>query len=144
MPSGICWREPDGTRTAGLNRTNNLDGPVTMERLHGTEHDGITVYAVGQMCGLLERELKSRAGIDVQWGSKVVSLKSGLGDSDDSAAVEVEQNDSTRTYTADYVFGTDGGNSTIRRLMFGRNFPGFSVSVTVFDEPGRNSTRNSR
>ena len=131
MPLDVCWRKLDGTRLAGLNWTSNNDGPVTKEKLHSPDHDGITVYAVGQMCELLERELKSRAGIHVQWGSKVVALKSGLEEKDDVATVEVEQNGSTKTCTADYVFGTDGGNSTIRRLMFGRNFPGFSWDEQV-------------
>lgn len=131
MPLDVCWRKLDGTRIAGLDWTCNHDGPVTKEKLHSPDHDGITVYAVGQMCGLLERELRDRAGIHVKWGSKVVALKSGLEDGDAKATVEVERDGGSETYSADYVFGTDGGNSTMRRLMFGRNFPGFSWDEQV-------------
>ena len=131
MPINVCWRKLDGTRLAGLDWTSSLEGEVTEERLRGTEHDGITVYAVGRMCGLLERELKDRAGVSVSWGSKVVGLTHGTGEGDAFASVEVERDGITETISADYVFGTDGGNSTIRRLLFGRNFPGFSWDEQV-------------
>lgn len=86
-----------------------------------------SVYAVGEMCGLLERELKSRASISIRWGSKVTAIKSGLASEDDHAVVEVEENGQTKEYSADHIVGTDGGNSTVRRLVFGsRKFPGFS------------------
>ena len=119
MPNTLCWRKLDGTRLAGFDRTVCHDS--------GLDGDGITVYPVGPLCELLENELKSRAGISVKWGSKLVALKSGLEDGDGKATVEVEEGGEMKTYVADYVVGTDGGNSTVRRLMFGkRNFPGFT------------------
>ena len=79
------------------------------------------------MCQLLERELDSRAGIKIHWNSRVVALKAGLDPDDTTATVEADKGGEIKTYTADYIIGTDGGNSTIRNLMFGkRNFPGFS------------------
>ena len=124
MPDTICWRKLDGTRIAGFDRTQLHDG--------GLDGDGLTVYPVGQMCELLEREIKSRADIKIDWGSRVVALKEGLDSNDSKAAVEVESNGETKTYIADYVIGTDGGNSTVRCLMFGkRNFPGFSWGEQV-------------
>ena len=119
MPDRLCWRKLDGTRLAGFDRTVCHDS--------GLDGDGLTVYPVGPLCELLERELKSRADVKIRWGSKVNAIKSGLEVDDQGAAVEVEEGGEIKTYTADYVVGTDGGNSTIRRLMFGkRNFPGFT------------------
>ena len=119
MPERLCWRKLDGTRLAGFDRTVCHDD--------GLDGDGLTVYPVGPLCELVERELKSRADLHIRWGSKVVGLESGLEANDKAAVVEVEENGETKTYTADYVVGTDGGNSTVRRLMFGkRNFPGFT------------------
>ncbi|KAK5172092.1 uncharacterized protein LTR77_003730 [Saxophila tyrrhenica] len=119
IPWNVCWRKLDGTRLAGLDWTANHE--------EGLEGDFITVYAVGKMCGLLERELKSRANISIRWGSRVTAIKSGLGAEDQVATVQVEENGETKEYSADYVVGTDGGNSTVRQLVFGkRNFPGFS------------------
>jgi 2-polyprenyl-6-methoxyphenol hydroxylase-like FAD-dependent oxidoreductase len=119
MPLQICWRKLNGERLAGFDRTNTHDGDL--------DGDGLTVYPIGILCELLIRELKARADIHVTWGSKVVSLQSGLEPGDKQATVEVEEDGKTKTYVADYVIGTDGGNSTVRRLMFGkRNFPGFT------------------
>jgi len=124
MPETICWRKLDGTRITGYDRSLLHDGDL--------DGDGLTVYWVGRLCALLERELKSRAGISVRWDSKVTALKSGLNPSDRSASVEVEEGGSRRTYSADYIVGCDGGNSTMRNLMFGRrNFPGMSWDVQV-------------
>ena len=124
MPERLCWRKLNGERLAGFDRTVCHDG--------GLDGDGLTVYPVGPLCALLERELKSRAGISITWGSQVTALKSGLDTGDENAIVEAEEDGQTKTYTADYVIGTDGGNSTIRRLMFGkRNFPGFTWSEQI-------------
>ncbi|KAK5123266.1 hypothetical protein LTR85_002696 [Meristemomyces frigidus] len=125
MPERICWRKLNGERICGYDRSLMHD--------NGLDGDGLTVYWVGRLCALLERELKSRSGISVQWGSKVVALKSGLASTDVEATVVAETSDgSTITHTADYVIGCDGGNSTVRRLMFGpRNFPGHSWDVQV-------------
>lgn len=119
IPNNVCWRKLDGTRLAGLDWTTN--------HKEGLDGDFITVYAVGEMCALLERELISRANIKIQWGSKVTAIKSGLSPEDGMATVEFEKVGQTKEVSADYLVGTDGGNSTIRRLVFGkRNFPGFS------------------
>ncbi|KAK5113645.1 hypothetical protein LTR62_003272 [Meristemomyces frigidus] len=125
MPEKICWRKLSGERITGYDRSLLHDG--------GLDGDGLTVYWVGRLCALLERELKSRAGISVSWGHKVTALKCGLDPRDSSSSVAVEgPNGQITTLTADYVVGCDGGNSTIRRLMFGpRNFPGFSWDVPI-------------
>lgn len=119
MPEKLCWRKLNGERLAGFDRTVCHDGDL--------DGDGLTVYPVGILCALLERELKSRHGITITWGSKCLAIKSGLESNDKNATVEAQENGEVKTYSADYVVGTDGGNSTVRRLMFGkRNFPGFT------------------
>ncbi|KAK0947011.1 hypothetical protein LTR29_001594 [Friedmanniomyces endolithicus] len=125
MPEKICWRKLNGERICGYDRSLLHDG--------GLDGDGLTVYWVGRLCALLEREVKKRTGVSVQWDHKVTGLKSGLDPQDTSAALEVEgPGGKTTTYTADYIVGCDGGNSTVRRLMHGqRNFPGFSWDVPI-------------
>ncbi|EMC94313.1 hypothetical protein BAUCODRAFT_73385 [Baudoinia panamericana UAMH 10762] len=125
MPEKICWRKLNGERLAGYDRSLLHDG--------GLDGDGLTVYWVGRLCRLLERELKSRTGTTVKWGHKVVDVKSGLKVEDKEVTVVVEEPEGkTVDYSADYIVGCDGGNSTIRRLMHGqRNFPGFSWDVPI-------------
>ncbi|KAK1072860.1 hypothetical protein LTR33_010140 [Friedmanniomyces endolithicus] len=125
MPEKICWRKLNGERICGYDRSLLHDG--------GLEGDGLTVYWVGRLCALLEREVKKRTGVSVKWDHKVTSLQSGLDPHDTSGSLEVEgPGGKTTTYTADYIVGCDGGNSTVRRLMHGqRNFPGFSWDVPI-------------
>ncbi len=92
----------------------------------GLDSNAITVYPVGQMCALLERELQTRANVKITWGSRVTAIVSGTNSGDSQAIVEAEEDGRTKQYAADYVVGTDGGSSTVRRLLFGRDFPGFS------------------
>ena len=126
MPETICWRKLNGERICGYDRSLLHDG--------GLDGDGLTVYWVEKLCALLEREVKSRIGIGVKWGHKVTAITSGLEPSDTSATVKAELSDgTTATYTADYVVGCDGGNSTMRRLIQRgeRNFPGFTWPVPI-------------
>ncbi|KAK3075894.1 hypothetical protein LTR53_000323, partial [Teratosphaeriaceae sp. CCFEE 6253] len=125
MPETICWRKLNGERICGYDRSLLHDD--------GLDGDGLTVYWVGRLCALLEREMKTRTGIGVKWDHKVTAITAGLDAKDTSATVEVEQpGGQTTTYTADYIVGCDGGNSTMRRLMHGqRNFPGFSWDVPI-------------
>lgn len=119
MPETLCWRKLDGERIAGFDCNVCQDG--------GLDGDGLIIYPVGSLCELLEKELMSKAGISMTWGSKVIDVQTGLGPADKSAVVEAEEDGEIKSYTADYVVGTDGGNSMIRQLMFGkRNFPGFT------------------
>ena len=124
MPQRICWRKLNGERLTGYDRSLMHDG--------GLDGDGLTVYSVGRLCGLLERELRSRFGVVVQWGSRVTALESGLDSRDKHATLVVEREGREESHTAEYIVGCDGGNSTVRRLMHGRrNFPGFSWDVQV-------------
>ena len=123
LPKRICWRKLDGTRITGLDRSLLHDD--------GLDGDGLTVMPVGELCGLFERELAKR-GVKVCWNSKVTAITSGLEEHDTIASVEAEEDCQVKIFSADYIVGCDGGNSQMRRLMFGkRNFPGFSWDEQV-------------
>lgn len=123
LPKTICWRKLNGTRIAGFDRALLHDD--------GIEGNATTVLPCGQLCELVAGELKGK-GVRVAWGWRVSAIESGLEDDATSAAVTAEKDGETKTFEADFVVGCDGGNSTIRRLMFGpRNFPGFSWEEQV-------------
>lgn len=140
MPKTICWRKHDGTRIAGLDRTLLHDGD--------DDGDGLTVLTVGELGQVMVEALEEK-GRHVTWGEKVVAL-GGQEKGSERAWVEVERGDQEaegqspqrKRYEADYVVGCDGGNSSVRRLLFGKsNFPGFTweeqiVATNVSDLMG--------
>lgn len=116
LPTTLCWRTLHGPRLAGFDR-----------RLMHDQEDAMTVLGVGDLCALLVEELEKK-GVHVTWGQKVVAL-GGTEDDAEQAWAEtenIETGEKTK-YTADFLIGCDGGNSSVRRLMFGHgNFPGFT------------------
>lgn len=89
--------------------------------------DAMTVLGVGDLCALLVEELEKK-GVLVTWGQKVVAL-GGTEDDAERAWAETEniKTGKQTKYTCDFLIGCDGGNSSVRRLMFGSgNFPGFT------------------
>lgn len=116
MPTTLCWRTLHGPRLAGFDRT----------LLHD-QADATTVLGVGDLCALLVEELEKK-GVHVNWGQKVVAL-GGTEDDDDQAWAETENAETGEKtkHICDFLIGCDGGNSSVRRLMFGSgNFPGFT------------------
>lgn len=116
MPTTLCWRTLHGPRLAGFDR-----------QLMHDQDDAMTVLGVGDLCALLVEELEKK-GVHVTWGQKVVAL-GGTEDDAEQAWAETENSETGEKakYTADFLVGCDGGNSSVRRLMFGSgNFPGFT------------------
>ena len=68
-----------------------------------------------------------RWGIDVQWNTELVALQQ---DSSPVTATIKDPDGSTRTITAAYVAGCDGGRSSVRE-MNGIGFPGRSLRARV-------------
>lgn len=116
MPTTLCWRALHGPRLCGFDR-----------RLLQDDADAMTVLGVGELCAVLAEALEQK-GIGIQWGQKVVAL----GGTEETAEVAWVEGESVATgarkkWSADVVVGCDGGNSSVRRLMFGSgNFPGFT------------------
>lgn len=118
MPTTLCWRRLDGTRLAGFNRGLLHD--------KGIDGDATTVMGVGDLSGILLEECEKR-GVEVKWGHKVVGL--GQDEKRGKAWVDVEDEETgkQRRFESDFLVGCDGGNSAVRRLLFGKgNFPGFT------------------
>lgn len=116
MPTTLCWRTLHGPRLCRLDR-----------RLLHDDADAMTVLGVGELCAVLAEELE-RKGVEVTWGQKVVAL-GGTAEESEVAWVESEsvETGERKRVAADFVVGCDGGNSSVRRLMFGKgNFPGFT------------------
>lgn len=64
---------------------------------------------------------KGNGLIDVKFNHKVVNI----GQTEEKAWVDIEVGKGEmRRFEAGYVIGCDGGSSTVRKSLFGRNWPG--------------------
>lgn len=114
-PNGVSWRKMDPERTRIVRLINH--NPDEADRFR------MVCLPLDQLGILLETELKRLPNAVVRYNHKVV----GLHQHDDRVDLDVETPDGGQTFSADYVVGCDGGNSTVRKLLFGQGvFPGFT------------------
>lgn len=105
-PESLTWRKLDGTvisRLTGLNRTPGAGGFIMLP-----------VY---DLACIFHEELCRLPNATVHWGHKVVTI----GQDETSAWVDCEN---SQRFRADFVVGCDGATSTVRKSLFGSNFPG--------------------
>ena len=123
-PDSVCWRKPDGTLLGGLGWSSDeikiVSGPMVCLPLDRLDR-------------LLLRHLLSYATAEVLFKHRVLSL-----DQDDAQArvqVEISADDGTKRtewLVADYIVGSDGANSQIRRSLFGDlNYPGETLQHQI-------------
>lgn len=109
-PKSVCWRKLDGTYLAGL------DGSV----LDG-DPDRLICLPLNQLGSIMYKHLQAEPSAKISWRHEVT----GLGQDEAKAWVEVKTAEGTQRLEADYIVGTDGANSKIRRSLFGDwEFPG--------------------
>ena len=113
----ICWRRvSDHERLTGIDLSVIKDDPGRMVVLPLNE----IIQIVYRHC--LE---KGKGLIEVKFNHKVLTT----GQDENSAWVDVEVGaeggvKEKKRFTADYVIGCDGGSSTVRKSLFGREWPG--------------------
>lgn len=105
---GVVWRDLKGNQLARLPLSGSSHG----------EFGGVLLFGQSRMNALILEELKKYPCIDVLFGLRCV----GIDDSPSSQTVKVmvhQRNlaDEDVILEADYVLGTDGANSSIRRMM---------------------------
>ncbi|KAL2194228.1 hypothetical protein P885DRAFT_71550 [Corynascus similis CBS 632.67] len=129
----MCWRFPADSKDqqlahgylAGFNAgkvLSNVDGKGTDLRTH--------CLALQELDALMLDELTGRYGGVVEWEHKVV----GVGQDAEGAWCEVEVaggKGGKKVVRGDYVVGCDGANSTVRKSLFGNEFPGFTWDAQI-------------
>lgn len=129
-PKVVCWRKLDGTYLAGLDGTI-LDGSP----------DRLICLPLDQLGEILLKHIQKQPNVDLKWNHKVT----GLGQTEQSAWVDVETPEGVKKLDADYIIGCDGANSQIRRSLFGDwNFQGrtwdeqiIATNVSLPESPRR-------
>jgi 2-polyprenyl-6-methoxyphenol hydroxylase-like FAD-dependent oxidoreductase len=113
----ISWRKvSDHTRLTGIDLSVVKDEP-----------DRMVILPLNQIIEIMYRHCieKGKGLVEIQFNHKVVAT----GQDADSAWVDVEigeegEEKETKRFSADYVVGCDGATSTVRKSLFGREWPG--------------------
>lgn len=124
FPNGVSWRKMDAQRTrlvrlgAPKSAEAASQDPAVVDRYH------MVCLPLDQLGIILERALRAQPTATLRYGHKVV----GFAERDGHIEVDVETpaDGQRHTLAADYLVGCDGGNSTVRKLLFGADFPGFT------------------
>ncbi|KAJ9610296.1 hypothetical protein H2200_005073 [Cladophialophora chaetospira] len=119
VASGSAWRKPDGTMIMEFDR---LD--TTQEELPHT-----VLLPVGSLSALLVEEVRAYSNVTIHWNHRATDI----GQDSEKAWVRVEKPSSgvIKTIEADFLVGSDGGSSTVRKALFSGNFPGFTWPIQL-------------
>ncbi len=87
-----------------------------------TDIDGLDLRTTTLVLPELDQmmlDLALESGGTIHWEHRVVDV----GQDADKAWVDVETKDGKKRLEADYIIGADGANSTVRKTLFGKEFP---------------------
>lgn len=109
VATSLSWRDIEGNYLTGLNMDNAEAAWLT--------------YPVGSMAAFLLKKAQSQPSFSIYWGHSVT----GVGQDAEKAWVIVSGKGlSEEKMEADIVVGCDGGQSSVRKSLFGQSFPGFT------------------
>ncbi|KPI34748.1 Para-nitrophenol 4-monooxygenase [Cyphellophora attinorum] len=118
-PTRVSWRKRDGEVLAKLD-----------VRYPKRTQDQTLVLPVGDLTAILHQILLKEATATVEFNHEVTGIREESGkailDVDIHGVKNGEHDKSHTIYEADFVVGCDGARSTIRRSLFGRDFPGIT------------------
>lgn len=111
IPKNMTWRKIDGTAVTSIADVAQPWSP-----------DALTVLPLNMLGKVLLRHCEENSNVEVVWDAKVTSC--GSNSDGKGAWVDVQGKEGEKRWSADYVCGCDGANSTVRRTLFGSSFPG--------------------
>lgn len=117
QPAGFAWRQFDGTFIAGMNHAVLADDYPTK----------MVVLPLDLLGELLYEHIQRQPTAQVKWSHRVVNI----GQDEGLAWVEAVTPDGLQRSEADYVIGCDGASSTVRRELFGPEYPGETLNAQI-------------
>ena len=108
VSDGVSWRKVDGTLIAKM----DVSAVPYDRRLHG--------LPLGKLLRLIREHLDRKPNAKIKYLHKVSRIEQ----SESNAQVVVDTPEGEQVFEAEYIVGCDGANSTIRRALFGEDFPG--------------------
>ncbi|KAL3478056.1 hypothetical protein BJX99DRAFT_114090 [Aspergillus californicus] len=113
----MAWRKPDTTYVAG----------TTTEHLPADYPHRMVVLPLDLLGELLVEHIYRQPTAHVKWSHRVLKV----GQEADYAWVDVETPTGQQRIEADYVIGCDGASSTVRRELFGPEYPGETLNAQI-------------
>jgi 2-polyprenyl-6-methoxyphenol hydroxylase-like FAD-dependent oxidoreductase len=130
FPKSVCWREPDGKYLAGISWNENVKVDFPMVCLPLDRLDELLLEHLQRDAEEWEKSGKGK--IEVLFNHRAVAI-----DQDTfKARLQVEiggrdEEKSTKWLTADYIVGADGANSGVRKILFGKDYPGETLQHQI-------------
>lgn len=87
----------------------------------------MVVLPLHQLGEILYTHIQKQQTAKVKWSHRVVSV----GQNEDVSWVDVETPNGIQRLEADYVIGCDGASSTVRRELFGPEYPGETLNAQI-------------
>ncbi|CAI7654857.1 hypothetical protein N7533_002391 [Penicillium manginii] len=116
-PKNFAWRKIDTTFIAGINHDSlPEDYPYKM-----------VVLPLDRLGKLLYEHIQRQPTAQVKWSHRVMKI----GQDEGKAWVDVETPTGLKRSEADYVIGCDGASSTVRRELFGPEYPGETLNAQI-------------
>lgn len=110
IPGDICWRKLDHSIVVKMLDSSQVNNP-----------DALTVLPLGDLGKILVKHCEKYPNIEVLWDHDVDNFEQNAS----SVTVVGNKPGGLRfALKGDYLCGTDGGNSMIRKLLFGNQFAG--------------------
>jgi len=94
----------------------------------------MVVLPLDRLGELLYKHIQRQPTAQVKWSHRVVRISQDQG----QAWVEVETPNGLQRSDADYVIGCDGASSTVRRELFGPEYPGETLIAQIIATNVRN------
>lgn len=113
----MAWRKPDTTFVAG----------TTTEHLPADYPHRMVVLPLDLLGQLLVEHIQRQPTVHLKWSHRVLKV----GQDADQAWVDVETPAGQHRMQADYVIGCDGASSTVRRELFGPEYPGETLNAQI-------------
>lgn len=108
----ICWRKLDQTYLGGFSQKVFPEDDKSL----------MVCLPLDRVVELLLEHIGRLPNVKVSYNHEVVDV----GQDEHSAWVDLKSPEKQNRLRAQYVAGCDGANSSVRRALFGREFPGFT------------------
>lgn len=116
-PKGFCWRKMDTTFIAGMD----------FDVLPEDYPNKMQVLPLDRLGQLLYEHIQRQPTAKVKWSHRVTKV----GQDQNKAWVEVDTPNGPYRSEAEYVLGCDGASSTVRRELFGPEYPGETLNAQI-------------